>query len=61
MEDALLALVEATSSVHPLVEDSERVRKSCLAYMQNRLEDFYPERPTLLRSYKRWPRSLKVL
>lgn len=29
-------------------EDSERVRKSCLAYAQNCLSEFYPERPDLV-------------
>jgi glycosyltransferase involved in cell wall biosynthesis len=30
------------------LEDSERVRKACLTYMQNWLENFYPERPDLV-------------
>jgi glycosyltransferase involved in cell wall biosynthesis len=30
------------------LEDSERVRKACLAYMQNWYENFYPERPDLV-------------
>jgi glycosyltransferase involved in cell wall biosynthesis len=29
-------------------EDSERVRKSCLVYAQNCLNEFYPERPDLV-------------
>jgi len=29
------------------LEDSERVRKACLAYMQNWSHNFYPERPDL--------------
>jgi glycosyltransferase involved in cell wall biosynthesis len=30
------------------LEDSERVRKACLTYMQNWLHNFYPERPDLV-------------
>jgi glycosyltransferase involved in cell wall biosynthesis len=30
------------------LEDSDRVRKACLAYMQNWYPAFYPERPTLV-------------
>lgn len=60
-KEALLLALKLQVQCIRSAEDSGRVRKSSLAYMQNRLEDFYPERPTLLRSYKRWPRSLEVL
>jgi len=30
------------------LEESDRVRKACLTYMQNWLENFYPERPDLV-------------
>lgn len=30
------------------LEESERVRKACLTYMQNWLEHFYPERPDIV-------------
>ena len=30
------------------LEDSERVRKACLAYLQNWYGDFYPERPDIV-------------
>ena len=30
------------------LEESERVRKACLAYLQHRYDFFYPERPNLL-------------
>jgi glycosyltransferase involved in cell wall biosynthesis len=30
------------------LEDSERVRKACLVYMQNWLDQFFPERPDLV-------------
>jgi len=30
------------------LEESERVRKACLAYMQNWFDNFYPERPDLV-------------
>ena len=30
------------------LEESERVRKACLAYMQNWLDQFYPERPDIV-------------
>jgi hypothetical protein len=29
-------------------QDGVRVRKACLAYMQNWLDDFYPERPDIV-------------
>jgi glycosyltransferase involved in cell wall biosynthesis len=30
------------------LEDSERVRKACLAYLQNWYENFYPDRPDII-------------
>jgi hypothetical protein len=30
------------------LEDSERVRKACLTYLQNWYDNFYPERPDLV-------------
>ena len=30
------------------LEESERVRRACLAYMQNWFENFYPERPDIV-------------
>jgi hypothetical protein len=30
------------------LEESERVRKACVAYMQNWLDQFYPERPDII-------------
>ena len=30
------------------LEESERVRKACLTYMQNWFDNFYPERPDIV-------------
>jgi hypothetical protein len=30
------------------LQESERVRKACLTYMQNWLDNFYPERPDIV-------------
>ena len=47
-KDALLLSLKLQVQHARSAEDSERVRKSCLAYMQNYLQDFYPERPDLI-------------
>lgn len=47
-KEALLLSLKLQVQYVRSAEDSERVRKSCLAYMQNRLNDFYPERPDLV-------------
>ena len=41
------------------LEDSERVRKACLTYLQNWYYNFYPGRRTWLRSCREWLRILK--
>lgn len=40
------------------LEDSERVRKACLIYMQNWYPNFYPERPDLVAELQRMAREL---
>jgi glycosyltransferase involved in cell wall biosynthesis len=47
-KDALLLSLKLQVQHARSAEDNERVRKSCLAYMQNYLQDFYPERPDLI-------------
>jgi GT2 family glycosyltransferase len=41
------------------MEDSERVRKACLTYLQNHYIDFYPERPDLLAELQRLATELQ--
>ena len=40
------------------LEDSERVRKACLAYLQNWYQHFYPERPDLVEELQRMAAEL---
>jgi GT2 family glycosyltransferase len=47
-KDALLLSLKLQVQHARSAEESECVRKSCLAYMQNYLQDFYPERPDLI-------------
>jgi glycosyltransferase involved in cell wall biosynthesis len=47
-KDALLLSLKLQVQHARSAEESERVRKACLAYMQNYLQDFYPERPDLI-------------
>jgi glycosyltransferase involved in cell wall biosynthesis len=41
------------------LEDSERVRRACLTYLQNWYYNFYPERPDLLQELQRMARQLE--
>jgi glycosyltransferase involved in cell wall biosynthesis len=47
-KDAMLLSIKLHIDYVRSVEDSERVRKACLTYMQNWLENFYPERPDIV-------------
>ena len=47
-KDALLLSMKLHIQYLRSLEDSERVRKSCLTYMQNWYSAFYPERPDLM-------------
>jgi hypothetical protein len=47
-KDALLLSMELQIQYARSTEDSGRVRPACLAYIQNRLDDFYPERLDLV-------------
>jgi glycosyltransferase involved in cell wall biosynthesis len=40
------------------LEDSERVRKACVVYLQNWYHNFYPERPDLIEELQRMAREL---
>jgi len=46
-KDALLLSMKLHVQYLRSLENSERVRKACLAYMQGRCPQFYPERPDL--------------
>lgn len=47
-KDALLLSMKLHIHYLCSLEDSPRVRKACLSYMQNWLEHFYPERPDVV-------------
>jgi glycosyltransferase involved in cell wall biosynthesis len=47
-KDALLASMELHIQYLRSLEESERVRKACLTYLQNWYDNFYPERPDLV-------------
>lgn len=47
-KDALLVSMKLHIQYLRSLEDSERVRKACLTYMQNWYANFYPERPDLV-------------
>ena len=47
-KDALLLAMRLHMQHVRSLEDSERVRKACLTYMQNWYSAFYPERPDLM-------------
>jgi len=47
-KDALFLSMKLHVQYLRSIEESERVRKACLAYLQNWYENFYPERPDLV-------------
>jgi glycosyltransferase involved in cell wall biosynthesis len=47
-KDALVLSLKLQIEHARAVEDSDRVRKSCLTCLKNRLGEFYPERPDLV-------------
>jgi glycosyltransferase involved in cell wall biosynthesis len=47
-KDALRLSMKLQIQYARSLEDSQRVRNACLAYMRNRLANFYPERPDIL-------------
>src|SRR5208337_997342 len=47
-KDSLLLSMKLHIQYLRSLEDSERVRKACLAYMQNWYQSFYPERMDIL-------------
>jgi len=47
-KDSLLRSMKLHIQYLRSLEDSERVRKACLTYMQNWLANFYPERPDIV-------------
>jgi glycosyltransferase involved in cell wall biosynthesis len=47
-KDALLVSMKLHIQYLRSLEDSERVRKACLTYMQTWYENFYPDRPDLV-------------
>src|SRR5262245_51433327 len=48
-KDSLLLTIKLHIQYLRSLEDSERVRKACLAYLQIWYRNFYPERPDLMR------------
>jgi glycosyltransferase involved in cell wall biosynthesis len=47
-KDAMLVSMKLHVEYLRSLEESERVRKACLVYMQNWLDNFYPERPDIV-------------
>ncbi|WP_353063308.1 glycosyltransferase [Tunturibacter psychrotolerans] len=47
-KDAMLVGMKLHIQYLRSLEDSERVRKACLTYMQNWYDNFYPERPDIV-------------
>ncbi len=47
-KDAMVVSMKLHVQYIRSLEESERVRKACLAYLQNWYENFYPERPDLI-------------
>jgi glycosyltransferase involved in cell wall biosynthesis len=47
-KDALLVTIKLYTQYLGSLEQSERVRKACLAFLQTKCIDFYPERPDIV-------------
>lgn len=47
-KDAMFISIQAHIQYLRSLEESERVRKACLVYMENWLDHFYPERPDIV-------------
>jgi glycosyltransferase involved in cell wall biosynthesis len=47
-KDAMLVSMKLHIEYLRSLEESERVRKACVTYMQNWLDNFYPERPDIV-------------
>jgi glycosyltransferase involved in cell wall biosynthesis len=47
-KDAMVVSMKLHIEYLRSLEDSERVRKACLTYMQNWFDNFYPERPDIV-------------
>ena len=52
-KDAMLISMKLHMQYLRSVEDSERVRKACLTYLQNWYSSFYPERPDIVAELQR--------
>ncbi len=48
-KDSLLRSMKSHIQYIRSLEDSERVRRACVAYLQNWYDNFYPERPDIVR------------
>ena len=59
-KDSLLRSMKLHIQYLRSLEDSERVRKACLTYMQNWYPAFYPERPDIVAELQALPRSFKA-
>ncbi len=51
-KDAMLASMQVHIATLRAMEESERVRRACLQYLQNWLPAFYPERPDIVDTMK---------
>lgn len=47
-KDSLIASIKLHIQYIRSLEDSERVRKACLSYLQNWYDNFYPDRPDIV-------------
>ena len=57
-KDSLLLTMKLHIQYLRSLEDSERVRKACLAYIQTWCRNFYPERPDLMQEAQQLAASL---
>ena len=59
-KDAMLLSMKLHIQYLRSLEESERVRKACLTYMQTWYHNFYPERPDIVAELQGWPRNFRV-
>ena len=58
-KDAMMISMKLHVQYLRSLEDSERVRKACLAYLQNWYHNFYPERPDIVAELQRLAAQLQ--
>ena len=57
--DSLLRSIKLHIQYLRSLEESERVRKACLTYLQNAYVDFYPQRPDIIEELERMAAALQ--